>query len=80
MGKVIPLRFTVLHYRTDAEACGGVSRMCSECGVRLWIPKDGIYTEDHGVWEKPPLGYMNCRRARAMEELRRNAAEPERER
>lgn len=81
MGNVITLRFTVLHYRTDAEACGGVSRKCSECGTRLWIPKDGKYTEDHRVWEKPPPGYVNCRRAREQEaSSRRDAGEPERKR
>lgn len=52
----------VLHYRTQTmQPYGSESRKCSECGVRLWIPSDGVWTDDHSVWQNPPPGYVNCK-------------------
>ena len=39
-------------------------RKCTECGTRLWIPSDGIWTDERKTWETPPDGYINCREVR----------------
>ena len=51
----------VLHYKTqDGQPYGSESRKCSECGVMLWRPSDGIWTDDKELWREPPPGYLNC--------------------
>lgn len=36
-------------------------RKCTECGTRLWLPTDGIWTENRAEWETPASGALNCR-------------------
>jgi hypothetical protein len=52
---------TVLHYKNYALPDHGPHiRKCTECGVRLWIASDGIWTEDSETWHTPPEGYVRC--------------------
>jgi len=52
----------VLHVKEPSERNSGPHiRKCTECGVRLWLATDGIWTEDKKRWESPPEGYVNCR-------------------
>ncbi len=52
---------TLLHIKENRGwNIGPDIRKCTECGTRLWLPSDGIWTDDKKVWEKPPEGYVNC--------------------
>ena len=55
----------VLHYKTqDDQPYGSESRKCSECGIMIWGANQPRWTDDHKVWESPPEGSINCRKAR----------------
>ncbi len=50
-----------LHYNTQYnQPYGSESRMCSKCGIRLWIASDGTWTASLSIWEAPPDGWVNC--------------------
>lgn len=61
----------VLHLKEfSAFNSGPHIRKCTECGVRLWIERDGVWTDNRSQWQKPPSGYINCRDAREKERKR----------
>jgi hypothetical protein len=58
----------VLHLKEYSEFNSGPHiRKCTECGTRLWIERDGVWTDNRADWQKPPPGYINCRDAREKE-------------
>jgi len=70
-----------LHYKPASGGSGTcqelvppqAGRKCSECARRLWIPADGVWTDNHAVWKDPPKGFVNCRQR--QERDRREAQE-----
>lgn len=54
---------TVLHIKEDRPGLGPHIRMCTDCGTRLWLVGDGVWTEERSVFNAPPEGYINCREA-----------------
>lgn len=55
----------ILHIKEFSEWNSGPDiRKCTDCGVRLWIPSDGEWTDVRAVWESPPEGYVSCKSAR----------------
>lgn len=59
---------TVLHLKEYSEWNSGPHiRKCTECGVRLWIVSDGVWTENRVEWQMPPSGYINCLRSKESE-------------
>ena len=51
----------VVHLKEYSEFNSGPHiRKCTECGVRLWIPADGVWTDNRSTWLAPPAGYVSC--------------------
>jgi hypothetical protein len=54
-------RVTTLHLKeTSSWNIGPDIRKCTECGTRLWLSSDGVWTDDRRVWLAPPIGYVGC--------------------
>jgi hypothetical protein len=56
-----PLMTQVLHIKESGGwNIGPEIRKCTNCGTRLWLASDGIWTDDRKTWVNPPEGYISC--------------------
>jgi hypothetical protein len=59
------VRPVVLHIKEYSPWNSGPDiRKCTDCGVRLWLATDGVWTNDRKIFEAPPDGYVSCWRAK----------------
>lgn len=49
-----------LHIKQDLPGLGPDIKKCTNCGTRLWLASDGIWTDSVEIYDNPPEDYINC--------------------